>query len=224
MNGKSESPAAWQGEKETGRLEAFSDGVFAFAITLLALDVKIPHVAGDLATATSTSLWVGLSNNWPNYLAFATSFFSILIMWVHHHRVFRWVRRLDTTLLFTNGFLLMVVTVVPFPTAVAAEYFETPAASAACAFYAGYFVLVAIAFCLMLAAALRRPLRDPQIPEALVDRFCRSYRIGPFLYLSAVVGSYFSKWIGMGICTALWIFWTAVVRDDTLPPSQDSAI
>jgi uncharacterized membrane protein len=215
MRSNSENKAMETEEKETGRVEAFSDGVFAFAITLLALDVKIPHVAGDLATSSNAKLFAGLAQNWPNYLAFFTSFFSILIMWVHHHNVFRWVRKVDTRLLFANGFLLMVVTLVPFPTAVAAEYFESPAASAACAFYAGYFVLVAIAFCLMLYAALRKSLRIPRLPQAQVNRFCRSYRFGPLLYLSALGGAYISKWIAMGICTALWILWMAVARSDS---------
>ena len=135
--------------------------------------------------STSASLLHGLAHNWPNYFAFATSFFSILIMWVHHHNVFRWVRRVDTRLLFANGFLLMLVTVAPFPTAVVAEYFESPSATAACAFYAGYSVFVAIAFSLVLSTAWRASLRSPELPEALANRFCRSYRFGPLLYVLA---------------------------------------
>jgi uncharacterized membrane protein len=172
MRSHSESQAGVTEEKETGRVEAFSDGVFAFAITLLALDVKFPFTAGEAATSTGATLLHRLADNWPNYLAFFTSFFSILIMWVHHHNVFRWVRKVDTTLLFANGFLLMVVTLVPFPTAVASEYFESPAASVACAFYAGYFVLVAIAFCLMLAAALRKSLRIPVLYQFDFNFLC----------------------------------------------------
>src|SRR6267154_1601546 len=106
-------------EKETGRLEAFSDGVFAIAITLLALELKVPHLESG-GRVTSAAIAAGLANQWPSYFAFVTSFFTVLIMWVHHHAIFRLVQRADVTLLFANGFLLMLVTVVPFPTAVVA--------------------------------------------------------------------------------------------------------
>src|SRR6185436_12372826 len=109
-------------EKENGRLEAFSDGVFAIAMTLLALELKVPHFESSGSHLTAAELASGLLHQWPSYLAFITSFFTVLIMWVHHHLIFRLVRRCDLTLLFANGFLLMLVTVVPFPTAVVADY------------------------------------------------------------------------------------------------------
>ena len=138
-------------EKETGRLEAFSDGVFAIAITLLALELKVPHI--ELSGNMTDRRISGLANQWPSYFAFATSFFTVLVMWVHHHAIFRLVRGADATLLFANGFLLMLVTVVPFPTAVVAEYLRTPAAGAACTFYASFFVLISIGFSVLLWAA-----------------------------------------------------------------------
>jgi hypothetical protein len=99
-----------QAEKETGRLEAFSDGVFAIAITLLVLELKVPQIAAP----NSAALYAGLGQGWPSYVAFVTSFFTILIMWVHHHAVFKQVHRADATLFFSNGFLLLLVTAVPF--------------------------------------------------------------------------------------------------------------
>src|ERR1700761_2870287 len=114
-------------EKETGRLEAFSDGVFAIAITLLVLELKVPHLATG-EEPTSAGLRFSLLRQWPSYLALFTSFFTVLIMWVHHHTIFKLVRKADARLLFANGFLLLLVSVVPFPTAVVAEYLATPAA------------------------------------------------------------------------------------------------
>jgi uncharacterized membrane protein len=102
-----------QEAKETGRLEAFSDGVFAIAITLLILEIKVPH-AQELGPGTG--LGAALLRLWPSYLAFVTSFATILGMWVHHHRLFTHIRRIDHTFLFWNGLLLFLVTVVPFPT------------------------------------------------------------------------------------------------------------
>lgn len=177
-------------EKETGRLEAFSDGVFAIAITLLTLELKVPHFeAGGNMTARLTS---GLTNQWPSYVAFLTSFFTVLIMWVHHHAIFRLVKGTDVTLLFANGLLLMLVTLVPFPTAVVAEYLRTPAAAVAGTFYSGFFVLIGIAFMVLLWAAFRPSIVDPDASPATIARLRKRYRLGPPLYLAATVARPFS--------------------------------
>ena len=105
---------------ETARIEAFSDGVFAIAITLLVLDLKVPR-----GLAEGRTLADALLAQWPAYLAFASSFMTILIMWVNHHRIFTLVGQSDERLLFYNGLLLMGVTVVPFPTSLVAEYCAT---------------------------------------------------------------------------------------------------
>ena len=198
-------------EKETGRLEAFSDGVFAIAMTLLALELKVPHFDGG--GNMTDRLISGLTNQWPSYFAFLTSFFTVLIMWVHHHAIFRLVKGADATLLFANGSLLMLVTVVPFPTAVVAEYLRTPAAGAACAFYAGFFVLIGIAFIVLLWAAFRPSIVDPDASPTTIARLRKSYRLGPPLYLAATIAAPFSPWLAMGICTALWIVWAATTRE-----------
>src|SRR5690348_5236090 len=85
-------------DKETGRLEAFSDGVFSIAITLLALELRVPNLSGP-GGPTARALWTELGRLWPSYLAFVTSFFTVLIMWVNHHGIFRLVRRTNHRLL-----------------------------------------------------------------------------------------------------------------------------
>jgi uncharacterized membrane protein len=199
-------------EKDTGRLEAFSDGVFAIAITLLALELKVPHFEGS-ERVTSAALAAGLLHLWPSYFAFATSFFTVLIMWVHHHVIFKLVRCTDIPLLFANGFLLMLVTLVPFPTAVVAEYLRTPAAAAACTFYAGFFVLISLGFWILLWAAFRTRVVDPEASPAAIQRLRRSYALGPPCYLAAAAAGPFSPWLAMGICTTLWIVWAATTRE-----------
>ena len=84
-------------EKDTGRLEAFSDGVFAVAITLLALDIQVPHLP---SSSTARALAMALVRQWPSYIAFATSFFTVLIMWANHHGFFKLVHRTSARLLF----------------------------------------------------------------------------------------------------------------------------
>ena len=102
-------------EKETARIEAFSDGVFAIAITLLILEIKIP-------AAGSGELSVQLLRQWPSYFAFVFSFAFIGIMWINHHRLFTHIKRSNNALLFLNLLLLLGVTAVPFPTAVLAQH------------------------------------------------------------------------------------------------------
>src|SRR5471032_2515142 len=95
---------------EKGRVEAFSDGVFAIAITLLVLDLKVPHVDGNRA------LLAALGDAWPVYLAYVTSFATVLIMWINHHVILRCLRSVDHVLPLLNGVLLLFVTLVPYPT------------------------------------------------------------------------------------------------------------
>jgi uncharacterized membrane protein len=198
-------------EKQTGRLEAFSDGVFGIAMTLLVLELKVPHLEGDAITAgaLAAALW----KQWPGYFAFVTSFFTILVMWVHHHMIFRHVRKVDNFLLFSNGFLLLAVTAVPFPTDVLSEYLRTPAASTACLLYAGIFVLIAVGFYLTLTAAFRPSVIDPDAPEKTIKRLRRDYAFGPPLYLAAVVAAPFSPVLALAICTGLWIFWAITAKE-----------
>src|ERR1700759_4424760 len=106
-------------QSETARVEAFSDGVFAIAITLLILEIKVPSPSqGHLAAV--------LLQQWPSYLAFLLSFVYIGIMWINHHRMFTSIRRSTDVLLILNLLLLLGVTVVPFPTAVLATYMGGP--------------------------------------------------------------------------------------------------
>ena len=203
-------------ERDIGRLEAFSDGVFAFAITLLAAEIKIPH----LEHATAAGLFAALRSLWPSYLTLITSFFTVLVMWVHHHIIFKLVAKADARLLFANGLLLMIVTTVPFPTALVAEYLITPAAPAAVAYYCGTFVLVALAFYLTLLAAFRSHTLDPDASRDRIRRFRRDYKLGPPFYLVALIVSPFSPWTALAICTALWIFWAFTTGDCGFAPPR----
>ncbi|WP_217548180.1 TMEM175 family protein [Streptomyces sp. GbtcB6] len=126
---------------ESGRVEAFSDGVFAIAVTLLVLDIKVPK------TAEGDSLWQALGAQWPSYAAYVVSFLVVGIMWVNHHQLFSYVARVDRKLMFLNLLVLMVVSAVPWPTAMLAEYLREDASShAAAAVYSLVMVLMAAAF------------------------------------------------------------------------------
>ena len=197
-------------EKETGRIEAFSDGVFAIAITLLVLELKVPHLPEG---APAGALGAALLQLWPSYLALVTSFFAILIMWANHHMMFRLIRRVNAPFLYANGLLLLVVTVVPFPTALLAEYFERPAAPVAAAVYGGTFVLGSVAYNLVWRAAIagRRLLRS-DVSEERIEKLTRKYRVGVPLYLVATAGAFVHPFITVAICTALWVYWIATSK------------
>src|SRR6185369_6870465 len=105
--------------KETSRLETFSDGVFAIAITLLVLEL-----IGTLHTQNDGGLLKTFRNHWQSFLAFSIGFITILVCWINHHAAFEYIRKVDTNLMWINGFLLFIVTLTPFPTAILAEYLE----------------------------------------------------------------------------------------------------
>ena len=134
-------------------------------------------------------------------------------MWVHHHVIFKQVRGTDARLLFANGFLLMMITAVPFSTSVVTEYWGTPAAPVASALYAGTFVLIAVAFYLVLMSAFRPAMLDPAAPQKTIARLRRDYRFGPPLYLLATIAAPFSPLLSMAICTALWVFWAITTKE-----------
>jgi uncharacterized membrane protein len=179
--------------------------VIAIALTLLVLELKVP----SLETPTPRGLASALLREWPSFFALVTSFIPVLIMWIHHRSILSLVHKVDGPLLFANGFFLLVVSIVPFPTALVSRYLATPAAGTACTVYAGTFFLGSLAFWGLLVAALRENVRAPHGSEKRRGELRRSYAYGPPLYLLATFTAPFLPWLSMGICTALWVFWAA---------------
>jgi uncharacterized membrane protein len=194
-------------EKETGRLESFSDGVFSIAMTLLILELTVPTFKDP---PTARGLWAALAGQWPSYLAFVTSFFTVLIMWVNHHGIFRLIRRTDSILLFANGFLLLLVTAVPFPTALVARFLRTPAASTACIVYGAMFVVASQTYALLLHAARHNGgyLLAHDASGEISRRLRDCYLVGIPLYTVATLAAPWKPWLTIAICTLLWIFWS----------------
>ncbi len=193
---------------DTNRVEAFSDGVFAIAITLLILEIKVPHLPEGAASAEVFRALCGL---WPSFLSFITSFMVILIMWVNHHGLFKMVRHADSKFMYANGVLLLLVTFVPFPTALMAEYLDRGGANAAVAFYNGTFVLISIAFCLVwMTASYKRRLLHESVTEAQVTRVNRAYVMALPVYLTATLVALWYPYVGFGINASLWILWIAL--------------
>ena len=204
--------------KETGRVEAFSDGVFAIAITLLILEIKVPH---HVANASDAALTAALLQLWPSFTAFVVSFFAILIMWINHHGLFRMLVRVDSRFLFANGFLLLLVTFVPFPTGLLAEYLGHPGANAAAAFYCGTFILISVAYNLLWhAASANRRLLAPHVPQAHVIKIRRAYQWGFLVYVGATLLALWSAPAGLAVCLSLWVLWTILNYSPTESPQS----
>jgi uncharacterized membrane protein len=196
-------------QKETGRVESFSDGVIAIAITLLILEIKIP----EPDEITSVSLFIKLLDLWPSFLAFVTSFATILVMWVNHHRVFRLVRTTDYPFLYWNGFLLLTISFVRFPTALLAGHLTSPEAATATAVYAGTNVVIALAFSGVWGHLRKHPrllfaTADPDELEGISRQYC----FGPLLYLIAFGVAFVSPAASIAACLALAIFFAFAGR------------
>ena len=185
--------------ESTTRLEAFSDGVFAIAITLLILEIKVPHA--------EHGLWTGLAKLWPSYVAFLMSFVVILIMWVNHHELLRLIHRVNYPILFANGILLLTVTFVPFPTAVLAEHLPTPEASAAVAFYCACFAVNGLVWNVLFNTMVRSGHLRAEIDAATIASVRRAYYVGLAVYLAAAGLSFVQPWLGLALNVSLWVFW-----------------
>jgi uncharacterized membrane protein len=189
--------------KETGRTEAFSDGVFAIAITLLILEIRVPH-PGE----TGESLATLLLQQWPSYMAYVLSFLVIAVMWVNHHNLFRYIQRVDNLFLFLNSLLLMVITFVNFSTALLADYLLDPAGQQAAGLvYAGTGIVVAILFNLMWRHAIQNSrLIDANADRRLIQAISDQYRYGPLLYGVAFALVFISIWLSLALQFGLAIF------------------
>jgi len=189
--------------RETARIEAFSDGVFAIAVTLLVLNLQVPHNMRE-----DRELLQALLNQWPSYLAYVTSFAQITIMWINHHRLFTLIRRTDTLLMLFNGLLLLGVTFVPFPTAVLAEYLQRGGAHIASAAYSGTYAVLAVLFNLLWRyAAYKNRLLDHEADAQLVKAITRAYSFGPPIYVLLFVLAFISVGACVAMNLAFAIFW-----------------
>jgi uncharacterized membrane protein len=164
-----------------GRLEAFSDGVFAIAITLLVLELSVPkgHPEGGL--------WAALGREWPSFFAYLVSFLVIGIMWVNHHAVFDKVRAVDRVVLFANLGLLLFVSVIPFPTRLVAEYLTSRDATVAMAVYSATMLAAAILYNLLWLAVTRDAgILHEHLHRRAERAAIRRFGLGLVVYLGTV--------------------------------------
>jgi uncharacterized membrane protein len=209
----------------SGRLEALSDGVFAIAITLLVLDLAVPA----RAQVRSGGLGSALAHQWPSYFAYLVSFLVIGIIWVNHHTMFSKVRLVDRLVLFANLALLLVVSALPFPTRLLAEYLTAGSdAHTAAAVYSSTMLAVGLAYSVLWIAVTRdvgllHEHVDPVASRAALRRF----GLGNVVYLATVGLSFVSAIATLSVHGALALYYCfdqlAAPRSDRLPPSDSMA-
>ena len=215
MTGSGTRPAA--ALLSTTRLEAFSDGVFAIAITLLVLDLVVPpHERPEGQT-----LAVALGAEWPAYFAYLVSFLVIGIIWINHHAMFALVRRVDRRVLFANLFLLLTVSVIPFPTRLLADYLTSEDdAHTAAAVYSTTMFAMGLAFSLLFLAITRdaRLLHAPLPPEA-VRLARRKFGAGMVFYAATIGLAFVSAVLTLAVHAALAVYYCF----DQLAPTRPIA-
>jgi TMEM175 potassium channel family protein len=186
--------------KETNRLETFADGVFAIAITLLVLEIKIPDPREDLGTA--------LLKQWPSFAAYVTSFLTIGVIWVSHHQMFTIIRRTTTTFLFLNVLFLLPVAFVPFPTAlVAGHILEEGTRTTAVLVYGAVSVVIALMFNVLWAYAFRNGLVVTGSGANRAQAVARGFIVGPLIYLAATLLAFVNPFISMAVFAGLAVYW-----------------
>jgi uncharacterized membrane protein len=178
------------GGRDTDRLEAFSDAVIAIAITLLVLEIRVPE---HLNVHSTSDLWDELGDLWPAYLGYLISFATIGIMWANHHLIFRHIARTDHYLVIINGFFLLCIGFLPFPTALLTEYLGHPGERAAIIVYSGWFLLTALTYNLLWRYPSRgRRLLEPEASPRSVAEITRRFNLGPPSYLLAFILAFVS--------------------------------
>lgn len=204
MTGPGERPGSEA--RETSRVEAFSDGVLAIAITLLVLDLKVPDTSPG-------SLGKALLDGWPAYLAFVASFVYVGVVWVSHHALFARIRTVDRGLLWRNLALLLPVSTLPFPTATIAQALRHGDAAdqrAALALYGLVAVAMACAWLSVFSHLKARPeLAQPWVDEDFFARERHRALAGILAPCVAVAIGLVVPVAGLAVLLAMAVFYAA---------------
>jgi uncharacterized membrane protein len=191
------------------RLEAFSDGVLAIAVTLLVLNIHVPAPGGPGGLAHQ------LGQQWPSYASYAVSFVTIGIIWINHHLMLSRLRAIDHSLLLMNLLLLLFVGLLPFTTALIAEYLRASSgAHLAAAIYAGSFLAMSVAFFSMQRHILlhKAHLLHEQIDAHARAAIYRRNSAGLLPYVIATAAAALSAYLTLAICAAVAVFYALPQR------------
>jgi uncharacterized membrane protein len=189
-------------ERDTGRLEAFSDGVIAVAITLLVLNIHVPSYD------TRISLFQALWNGGIAYIGYVISFIIIGLFWANHHYMFKYIRKTDHFLLLLNTLLLMCLVFIPFTTALLVEHFNDPYATSAAVAYSASLLLTSIFYNIVWWYAARHPrLLDPNLTPQVIRGMTRRYFVSIPLYIVTTLVSAISVEVSLVLYFVIALFY-----------------
>jgi uncharacterized membrane protein len=186
------------------RLEAFCDGVFAIALTLLIIDIKIPS---GVEINTTADFWLALKHILPSMSAFVLSFIIIFITWVNHHGSLKLANKSSPAFIYANGLLLFSVVFLPFPTALMGEHILTDHAAPAVVLYNATVALQAVGWILISRTSLNGKLYKSEKSEGFIRESGKYGYYAMAMYsLFAVAAFWFPT--AIAVATLLtWIFW-----------------
>lgn len=184
-------------------MEAFSDGVFAVAITVLVFGVTVPPLRSH------TDLGAELLKQWPSFAAYAVSFLIIGIIWVNHHTIFSHFARVNRPVQFLNIFLLMTVAFIPFPTALLATYLTSGSNShLAAAVYSAAMLFMSVAFTTLWAYGVWRPyLLKPDITPAAAKAMLPRFSLGVVFYLATIGIAFINAFMCLAVHAVLAMYY-----------------
>ncbi len=193
-----------QHQKETIRIETFSDGIFCIAVTLLSLEIGVEVSHNE----TNAGLIQALLGKWPICLAYVISFINVLLAWMGHHGLFKNLRNTDNFVMIANGLLLMLIALIPFPTKTLGLFLQTEALKTAVVLYTGYFVLISLAFKLLWHAASRNPnLLIHGIAKEEIKRTTKNENVGLICNSVIMAIAFVSPWTALILSFVMWAYW-----------------
>ena len=194
-------------EHENTRLEAFCDGVFAIALTLLIVDIKLPETGGLTTTA---DMWRALAHVAPSVFAFLLSFIIIYVTWVNHHNALKLVRTSTPSFIYANGLLLLTVVFIPFPTSLLGGHLFTDHAAPAVVLYNAVLSLQAVSWAFLAGTAMRNQLPVGKAAEARMRLTGRRAYPAIVLYGALAVAALWLPRTVAAVTTATWVVWLSM--------------
>ena len=195
----------------TQRIEAFSDGVFSIAITLLILEIQLPAIGASRNASLGAQLW----RLWPAYIGYVMSFIMIGIYWANHHSIFRLYRGTNHGFNLLNLFFLMTISFLPFPTSVLSSRLKIPGeATTAVMFYAFGLLLPALGFLFMwLYARGNHRLVDKKLAPGFIRLLTMQYAASCLIYSLAIAIALWSMRVSLGICIGLTLLYLSPSKE-----------
>jgi uncharacterized membrane protein len=198
-------------EKKTARLEAFSDGIFGVAITLLAIEIGI----SEYQHPTNLNLWERIIEKWGEYFAYFNSFSSVLLIWMGHHKIFNKIWKANHNIILLNGLVLLFVALFPYPTKTVGIFINTEAKNIAVAFYEGFTGIIVFSMLLLNLGILRNPkyIINPEKNIAWFRNQTKQQVVAIIIYGLATILAFYYPYVSLIITFLMWVFWAIAIKD-----------